>query len=131
MNNPKNSNICIFCSAEAHDRKIAELNSVFAIRDKFPVTLFHTLVIPFRHVSDWFDLTEGEREDSEKLLHQLREDILAADPSVTGFNIGVNCGVSAGQTVMHVHIHLVPRRDGDVDNPTGGVRGVIPERRIY
>ncbi len=131
MDNPKNFNPCIFCSEEAPERKIAEVNSVFAIRDKFPVTPLHTLVIPFRHVSDWFDLTEVERADSEELLHQLREEILAADPSVTGFNIGVNCGKSAGQTVMHVHIHLIPRRDGDVENATGGVRGVIPERRIY
>lgn len=103
---------------------------MLAVRDRFPVTPLHTLVVPKKHVGDYFDLRPEERADAERLLCRLREEILMEDPSVTGFNVGVNCGASAGQTIMHVHVHLIPRRDGDLDNPRGGVRGVIPERWI-
>lgn len=104
---------------------------MLAVRDRFPVTPLHTLVVPEGHVADYFDLRPEERADAERLLRVLRDEILNEDPLVTGFNIGVNCGASAGQTIMHVHIHLIPRRDGDLDNPRGGVRGVIPERMDY
>jgi diadenosine tetraphosphate (Ap4A) HIT family hydrolase len=110
---------------------IALEGSVIAIRDKYPVTKLHTLILPKRHVSDYFDFTPEERENAERLLRSLRETILKEDPSVTGFNIGMNCGLSAGQTIMHAHIHLIPRRDGDIPNPRGGVRGVIPAKMDY
>ena len=122
---------CPFCGKDAERRLIAQEGTVFAFRDKHPVTPLHTLVIPRRHVADYFDLLPAERADAETLLHRLRRAILEEDPSVTGFNVGVNCGASAGQTIMHVHIHLIPRRDGDTANPTGGVRGVIPGRMDY
>jgi ATP adenylyltransferase len=122
---------CPFCGVEIEGRSIAQEGSVFAVRDKYPVTPLHTLVLPRRHVADYFDLLPEERADAEALLRRLRAAILEEDPSVTGFNVGVNCGGAAGQTILHVHIHLIPRRDGDVDNPTGGVRGVIPERMDY
>jgi diadenosine tetraphosphate (Ap4A) HIT family hydrolase len=76
-------------------------------------------------------MTDWERRDTEKLLIKLRNRIASEDKSVTGFNVGVNCGESAGQTIWHAHIHLIPRRDGDTPNPRGGVRGVIPDKMDY
>jgi diadenosine tetraphosphate (Ap4A) HIT family hydrolase len=122
---------CPFCSPETLSRAIAYYGTVFAIDDKFPVTPGHLLIIPRRHVADCFAMNEAERRDAETLLFRLRERILAGDPRVTGFNIGINCGQSAGQTIFHAHIHLIPRRDGDIADPRGGVRGVIPGRQKY
>lgn len=121
---------CIFCEIGA-GRIIAENELSFAIRDAFPVTEHHTLVIPKRHVSDYFDLHQPERNAIEEMLHAQRQSILEQDNTVTGFNVGINAGASAGQTVFHVHVHLIPRRDGDVVDPTGGVRGVIPSKQGY
>ncbi len=122
---------CPFCGEALDGRLVAWEGSVLAVRDQYPVTPLHTLVIPRRHVADYFDLLPEERADAEALLRRLRQDILDEDPSVTGFNVGMNCGAAAGQTIMHVHIHLIPRRDGDTPNPRGGVRGVIPGRMDY
>jgi ATP adenylyltransferase len=121
---------CIFCELGA-GRIIAENELCFAIRDAFPVTEQHTLVIPKRHVADYFDLHQPERNAIEAMLHEQRQLILEQDKTVTGFNVGINAGASAGQTVFHVHIHLIPRRDGDVAEPRGGVRGVIPSKQRY
>jgi len=112
-------------------RIVAENDLALAFRDGFPVTEHHTLVIPKRHVADYFDLYQPERNAMQALLDGQREVILTADKAVTGFNIGVNAGASAGQTVFHCHMHLIPRRDGDVDEPRGGVRGVIPAKQTY
>lgn len=120
---------CIFCHP---DREIvAEDDLCYAIRDAFAVTPGHTLVIPRRHVADYFGLFQPELNAANRLAHQLREQLLAEDPNITGFNVGINSGASAGQTVFHCHIHLIPRRDGDVENPRGGVRGVIPGKQSY
>jgi diadenosine tetraphosphate (Ap4A) HIT family hydrolase len=118
---------CRFCTSVAN-RVIASNALAFAIRDAFPVTPLHTLVIPQRHVADFFGLTPEEREACAELIHQLRRDILQEDPKVEGFNIGMNVGEMAGQTIFHCHIHLIPRRRGDVANPRGGVRMVIPHK---
>lgn len=122
---------CPFCDKRIELRIIARQNTVFAVRDTYPVTDLHTLVVPKRHVSDYFDLTSEEKADADTLLNVLRTTILEHDPSVTGFNIGVNCGTSAGQTIPHVHIHLIPRRQGDTPKPRGGIRGVIPDKMDY
>ena len=122
---------CPFCAGNVETRIIAQEGEVIAIRDKYPVTKLHTLILPKRHAADYFDLTPEERSDTDKLLRSLRRAILDEDNSVTGFNIGVNCGLSAGQTIMHAHIHLIPRRDGDIPHPRGGVRGVIPGKMDY
>jgi len=126
-----NETSCPFCSPEIRKRIIAKHGSVFAVADRFPVTDGHLLVIPRRHTPAWFTMAAQERRDAEALLLFLREKLLAEDPTITGFNIGMNCGASAGQTIFHAHIHLIPRRDGDTDDPRGGVRGVIPERQKY
>ena len=122
---------CPFCGDRVEKRMIAEEGTVIAVRDKYPVTDLHTLIVPKRHVPDYFDFTPEEREDAHRLLCSLRKSIRKEGPSVTGFNVGINCGLSAGQTIMHAHIHLIPRRDGDLPNPRGGVRGVIPEKMNY
>lgn len=121
---------CLFCHLD--DKVIIdEHNSMIAIEDKFPVTPGHTLIIPKAHRCDYFELSHEEVSDLSTFLQRMRESILRRDASITGFNIGMNCGESAGQTVFHCHVHLIPRRDGDCRNPKGGVRGVIPERQQY
>ena len=121
---------CVFCNNCA-GRIIAENELCFAIRDGFPVTDLHTLIIPKRHVADYFDLYQPELNAIHDLLSRQRQSIMHEDKSVTGFNVGINAGKSAGQTVFHVHIHLIPRRNGDVEEPRGGVRGVIPRKQSY
>ncbi|MDA8966156.1 HIT family protein [Planktomarina temperata] len=113
------------------DRFIDETKLSYVFRDAFPVTDLHTLIISKRHVSDYFDLTVAEREDIQDLLLKHKKLIEQEDQSVSGFNVGNNIGLSAGQTVFHVHTHLIPRRDGDVESPRGGVRGVIPGKQAY
>jgi ATP adenylyltransferase len=122
---------CPFCSKEIDAKIVQDYGSVFAVEDNYPVTKGHLLIIPRRHTPDYFSMTPQEMDDAGHLLRLLQERILSQDPTVTGFNIGMNCGISAGQTIMHAHIHLIPRRDGDTPNPRGGVRGVIPERMWY
>lgn len=112
-------------------QKVAENNSVFAIKDDYPVTDGHHLIIPFRHTENFFLMTEVERSDATELIRLMKNQLEESDSSITGFNIGMNSGESAGQTVMHSHIHLIPRRDGDTEKPRGGVRGVIPEKMDY
>lgn len=121
---------CLFCNI-SKERVIAENELVFSMRDGFPVTKFHTLVIPKRHTIDYFSLTKDELLACDSLLHSLKDDILKLDNSVEGFNVGMNSGSVAGQTIFHCHIHLIPRRQGDVENPRGGVRFVIPEKANY
>jgi diadenosine tetraphosphate (Ap4A) HIT family hydrolase len=121
---------CLFCRIDA-ERILAENALCYAIRDGFPVTPMHILVIPKRHVADYFDLYQPELNAIQSMLRAQREQILAADPAVTGFNVGINAGAEAGQTIFRVHVHLIPRREGDVADPRGGVRGVIPGKQRY
>ena len=122
---------CRFCPSEIKPAVVAELDSVWAVRDPHPVTEGHHLIVPQRHSMDFFSMTEKERRDAEALILILKSRISAADRTVTGFNIGMNCGASAGQSVFHAHIHLIPRREGDTPHPRGGVRGVIPDKMSY
>lgn len=121
---------CAFCELPP-ERIIAENELALAFRDGFPVTEHHTLIIPKRHVSDYFDLFQPERNAMQALMEQQRAIILQSDPSVTAFNVGINAGADAGQTIFHCHMHLIPRRKGDVEEPRGGVRGVIPAKQKY
>ncbi|MGA8146770.1 MAG: HIT family protein [Gallionellaceae bacterium] len=121
---------CPFCEIPPHSL-ILENGFAFAIRDRFPVTHLHTLVIPKRHVIDYFWLDQNEREACNQLMQDLRIRILEEDPNVGGFNIGVNAGEVAGQTIFHCHIHLIPRRRGDVRDPRGGVRHLIKGKGYY
>lgn len=121
---------CIFCYIEPN-WIIDESDDFVVIRDGFPVTEGHTLFISKHCVIDWFELTVHEQSELNQLIISHKEKLTASDPSISGFNIGMNCGESAGQTVMHFHAHLIPRRDGDTPSPRGGVRWVIPERQKY
>ena len=121
---------CIFCD-KSKQKIIYSSDLFFVVRDSYPVTKHHTLIIPHRHVSSFFDLNDNEFNDLNKILKKQRQSLLDLDKEITGFNIGVNAGADAGQTIMHVHIHLIPRRKGDIENPRGGVRGVIPSKQKY
>jgi diadenosine tetraphosphate (Ap4A) HIT family hydrolase len=103
----------------------------YAIRDGYPVTPLHTLVVPKRHIEDYFALSKEELLACDALLRQIKEEIHVLDSAVDGFNIGMNSGASAGQTIFHCHIHLIPRRNGDVENPKGGIRHLIPDKGYY
>ena len=104
---------------------------MFAIKDNFPVTEGHHLIIPYRHTEDYFSMTKIEKDDATKLIQVIKNKLELKDSSISGYNVGMNSGKSAGQTVMHAHMHLIPRRDGDTKKPRGGVRGVIPEKMDY
>ena len=122
---------CLFCLAHKRMQIVKAYKSVIAVKDKYPVTRDHLLIVPVRHVADYFSLTSREKYHADKLLTICKEAIAAQDSTVTGFNIGINCGEAAGQTIFHCHIHLIPRRNGDSPSPRGGVRGVIPEKMSY
>jgi diadenosine tetraphosphate (Ap4A) HIT family hydrolase/5-methylcytosine-specific restriction endonuclease McrA len=121
---------CPFCEMPK-DHMIVETELAYAVRDSFPVTPLHTLLIPKRHVRGYFGLGRAELNACHRLLEREKEAIGRADESVKGFNLGVNEGWAAGQTVFHCHVHLIPRRAGDVEDPTGGVRNVMPGRGTY
>lgn len=121
---------CIFCSID-NNRIIDENTLCYTILDNFPVSEGHTLIIPRRHEADYFLLTDEEKRACDELLKRARARILAHDPLVEGFNVGVNIGEVAGQSIFHCHIHLIPRRKGDTPNPRGGVRGVIAHKGCY
>ena len=114
-----------------NDRILFENNLAIAFHDAFPVAEGHLLVIPKRHIESWFELKSDERESCHELILNGKKAIKNEDSSVSGFNLGVNDGLSAGQTILHAHLHLIPRRHGDVENPRGGVRHVIPGKGYY
>lgn len=122
---------CLFCRWIQSKRAVERHGTAAAFHDGHPVTEGHLLIVPTRHTIDWFSMTEEEIRDSETLIRNLASTIRKNDPDVTGFNVGMNIGASAGQTVFHAHIHLIPRRDGDCKDPRGGVRGVIDGKRDY
>ncbi len=124
---------CLFCDVQTIDRKriIAENDLAYAIRDGFPVTEGHTLFIPKRHTIDYFGLLPAEVSAINQLMEAQRIFLLDSDSTIGGFNIGMNCGEIAGQSVWHCHVHLIPRRKGDVEYPKGGVRHVIPYKGNY
>jgi len=121
---------CIFCNK--NDGGVI-LNTRFFIAryDEYPVSPGHIIIIPKRHVEDYFLLTRYEREElfNECILQCYQ--LLEAKYKPDGYNIGINCGEAAGQSIMHCHIHIIPRYKGDVENPRGGVRGVIPSKQNY
>ena len=128
MRDPNNP--CLFCDSKksgiAHENDLA-----YASYDSYPVSVHHCLIIPKRHIKDYFDMTNGELIACNDLIQIVKKEILSKDVNVKGFNIGTNAGKIAGQSIMHCHIHLIPRREGDVDNPQGGVRSVIPNKQHY
>ncbi len=120
---------CPFCHVEKQDI-VLENDFAAAFLDRFPVAERHTLVVPKRHVGSLFDLPEVELDAVWKLVSLVRGKMMA-ELKPDGFNVGVNDGLAAGQTVMHAHVHIIPRRDGDTADPKGGIRWIIPEKARY
>lgn len=127
MTNPEDA--CPFCSPEP-DRVIFETDLVRAVWDAFPVNPGHVLLLTRRHVPTWFDATRDEQHALVAALDRARDEILSRHPA-DAFNIGINVGALAGQTIFHLHVHLIPRVRGDVKVPRGGVRHVVPSRGNY
>ena len=128
MRDPNNP--CLFCNP--NESGIAQENELaYASYDTYPVSDYHCLIIPKRHVVDYFELSNEEVIACNDLIKTIKEEILNKDNNVKAFNIGTNAGKIAGQSIMHCHIHLIPRREGDVENPQGGVRSVIPKNQHY
>ena len=122
---------CIFCN-KTNCKVISSTKHFFIIRDTaYPVTKHHTLIVTHRHIDDYFDLNKEEINDLDEILKNQKRELKQLDKEISAFNIGVNIGRDAGQSIMHCHIHLIPRRKGDVEDPRGGVRGVIPEKQKY
>lgn len=118
---------CVFCGEQ---KSLARNEHAFMIYDRWPVTPGHLLIVTARHVEDFFKTTAAERQAILRLLDRARL-LLDETYSPQGYNIGINIGETAGQTVMHVHLHVIPRYRGDTPNPRGGVRGVIPGKQAY
>jgi diadenosine tetraphosphate (Ap4A) HIT family hydrolase len=119
---------CIFCNIQK--KSIKENENCVSFSDNFPISRGHVLIIPKRHVSSYFELTDEERSDCWILVNEMKT-YLQKKFNPAGFNIGINNGEAAGQTIMHCHIHLIPRYLGDVVNPKGGIRHVIPGKGYY
>ena len=128
MKDPNNP--CIFCKIRKKELQF-ENQLAYSSKDSYPVSQFHSLIVPKRHVETYFELTKDEILACNELILKTKKKILKQDSSVKGFNIGANAGKFAGQSIMHCHIHLIPRREGDVENPQGGVRSVIPKKQHY
>ncbi len=128
MKDPNNP--CLFCNAKksgcAHENELS-----YASYDSYPVSEHHCLIIPKRHIKDYFDLSNDELVACNDLIQIIKKEIIKKDPLVKGFNLGTNIGKVSGQSILHCHFHLIPRREGDVDNPQGGVRAVIPNKQHY
>ena len=128
MRDPNNP--CLFCNSKisgiAHENDLA-----YASYDTYPVSNHHCLIIPKRHFSDYFELTNDELIACNDLIKKVKQEVKSKDKSILAFNIGANIGKVSGQSIMHCHIHLIPRREGDVENPQGGVRAVIPKKQHY
>ena len=128
MRDPNNP--CLFCNINesgcAHENNLA-----YASYDTYPVSKHHCLIIPKKHIKDYFDLSNDELIACDELIKIVKQEILSKDQSVIGFNLGTNIGKASGQSFLHCHFHLIPRRENDVENPQGGVRSVIPNKQHY
>ena len=118
---------CPFCNP---DDILLENDLAFAKYDLYPVSPGHVLVVPKRHTASWFDLTPAEQTAMFALANQAKK-LLDERYAPAGYNLGINCGEAAGQTIMHVHLHIIPRYIGDVPNPRGGIRAVIAAKQDY
>ena len=128
MKDPNNP--CLFCDVKKTGI-VYENELAYASYDSYPVSEHHCLIIPKRHIKDYFDLSNDELIACNDLIRIVKKEITNKDPLVKGFNLGTNIGIVSGQSILHCHFHLIPRREGDVDNPQGGVRSVIPNKQHY
>lgn len=131
----KHSNLdnCLFCQMAQGQKSVnyfAKFKYCYAIEDRFPVSPGHVLLIPYQHMDHWFTANKEVREDIMNALEVVKKQI-DEKYQPQGYNVGMNCGIVAGQTIMHLHVHLIPRYQGDMENPKGDVRGVIPSKQSY
>ena len=123
-------NNCVFCNLLPKEI-INEYKNFFVIRDAYPVTPLHSLIITKKHVVSYFQCSKEELNEIPIILDTQKTELKILDDTITGFNIGMNIGEDAGQTIFHCHVHIIPRRKGDILNPRGGIRGVIPDKQKY
>jgi len=128
MKDPNNP--CLFCNVKESGYDY-ENDLAYASYDTYPVSKDHCLIVPKRHIKNYFDLTKEELIACDQLARIIKDKIISKDHSVKGFNLGTNIGKVSGQSIFHCHLHLIPRREGDVENPQGGVRSVIPSKQHY
>jgi len=121
---------CVFCQKQKEEKILFDRLVWKAVLDEYPVSEGHTLIIPKEHVKTYFDLSDSQKESLHYAIEEVKR-ILDDRYHPQGYNIGINCGEVAGQTIPHCHIHIIPRYEGDVENPRGGVRGCIPSRMSY
>ena len=121
---------CVFCNIP-EESIVNDYKHFFIIRDSSPVTSLHSLIIPKRHIVSYFECNKEEYDEIPLVLNTQKTELKLTDDAITGFNIGMNIGEDAGQTVFHFHIHIIPRRKGDIDNPRGGIRGFISDKQKY
>ena len=128
MKDPNNP--CLFCNTK--ESGFTNQNELaYASYDTYPVSKYHCLIIPKRHIKDFFELTDEELVACNDLIRKVKDEVIKKDPNIEGFNLGTNVGKVSGQSILHCHFHLIPRRPGDVENPQGGVRSVIPNKQHY
>jgi diadenosine tetraphosphate (Ap4A) HIT family hydrolase len=120
---------CPFCCLDP-ERIVAANNHAIAIFDAYPISPAHMLILPRRHIASFFEVTNEERQSIMALLAEMRDKLLL-EKGAAGFNIGINEGVAAGQTVMHLHVHLIPRFTDDMSDPRGGIRWIFPDKAVY
>ncbi|MDB3888579.1 HIT family protein [Candidatus Pelagibacter sp.] len=128
MRDPNNP--CLFCNVKESDF-VHENDLAYVSYDSYPVSENHCLIIPKRHIKNYFDLINDELIACNDLIKIIKNEILIKDQSVKGFNLGTNIGKASGQSILHCHFHLIPRRERDVENPQGGIRSVIPNKQHY
>jgi diadenosine tetraphosphate (Ap4A) HIT family hydrolase/predicted house-cleaning noncanonical NTP pyrophosphatase (MazG superfamily) len=124
---------CLFCKMGRNEHQVVILekfNHCYVIQDAFPVSQGHVLIIPYEHTENWFTAKHEVQCSIIKALNQMKSR-LDEQYQPAGYNIGMNCGIAAGQTIPHLHVHLIPRYEGDMEDPKGGVRGVIPHKQKY
>jgi len=126
----KKSDGCRFCEPAPNRNVLIEGKTGFAALDRHPVSEGHFLVIPYRHFSDYFEISDEELKELWSLVAQAKK-IIDKKHNPDGYNIGINVGELAGQSIPHLHIHVMPRYKGDVENPKGGVRGILPKKKLY
>ncbi len=119
---------CLFCQQTL--TPLLRFTHCYAAFDQYPVSPGHTLIIPYTHIPDWFSAPPAIQHDILHALASLKAQ-LDASHHPDGYNIGLNCGAAAGQTIFHLHVHLIPRYHNDTTDPRGGVRGVIPAKQKY
>ena len=128
MKDPNNP--CLFCNTKESGFTFQN-ELAYASYDTYPVSKYHCLIIPKRHIKDFFELSDEELIACNDLIKKVKDEVIMKDSSINGFNLGTNIGRVSGQSILHCHFHLIPRRPGDVENPQGGVRSVIPNKQHY